>query len=131
MGVAPSPRGGRWFAVLSWATAVAATVTLALFLMHGRQPRQTHRPNWSGVEVAAADIPYTIDVTAGLDDSGFIPLPNALQIDPADEVDLVRMEVPRSTLIALGLPVAEDEGNVRADVLLGGDGVARAVRFLD
>jgi hypothetical protein len=81
--------------------------------------------------LAAADAPYALDVTSGLGESGFIPLPNALQIDPSDEVDVVRMEVPRSTLITLGLLVGEDEGNVQADVLLGGDGVARAVRFLD
>jgi hypothetical protein len=131
MGVAPAPRGSAWYPVLSWGAACAATVTLALFLMHGRQPQQVQRPVLSGVEVAALETPYSIDVTAGLDESGFIPLPNALQIDPSDEMDMVRMEVPRSTLIALGFPGGEDEGNVQADVLLGGDGVARAVRFLD
>jgi hypothetical protein len=131
MGAAPVPRRGAWFPVLTWGTAVAAMVTLALFLMHGRQPQQVHRQSRSGVELAAADGPYPIGVTAGLDESGFIPLPNAELLDPADEVDVVRMEVPLSTLIALGLPVGEDERNVQADVLLGGDGVARAVRFLD
>lgn len=131
MGVAPPARRGMWIPVVSWGAAVAATVTLAVFLMHGRQPQQVHRQQRSGVEVAAMEAPYTIDVTAGLDETGFIPLPNALQIDPADEVDVVRMEVPRSTWIAMGLPVEEDEGNVQADVLFGGDGVARAVRFLE
>ena len=131
MGVAPAPRGSAWYPVLSWGAAFAATVTLALFLMPGRHPQRVHRPVLSGTEAAALEPPYSIDVTAGLDESGFIPLPNALQIDPSDEVDMVRMEVPRSTLIALGFPVGEDEGNVQADVLLGGDGVARAVRFLD
>ena len=130
MGVAPEPRRGAWFPVLTWA-ALAATVVLAVFLTHGRQPQQTNRQTRSGVEVAAADVPYTIDVTPGLGESGFIPLPNALQIDPADEMDVVRMEVPRSTLLAMGLPMGEEGGNVQADVLLGGDGVARAVRVLD
>jgi hypothetical protein len=131
MGVVPATRGGAWFPVLTWGAALAATVTLALFLMHPRQPQEVRRPSRNGVELAEADMPYSVDVTAGLEETGFIPLPNALQLDAADEVDMVRMEVPRSTLLALGLPMGEDEGNVQADVLLGGDGVARAVRFLD
>jgi hypothetical protein len=131
MGVVPAARGGAWFPVLTWGAALAATVTLALFLMHPRQPQQVHRPLRNGLELADAVVPYTVDVGVGLEETGFIPLPNALQIDPADEVDVVRMEVPQSALIALGLPVGEEEGNVQADVLLGGDGVARAVRFLD
>ncbi len=131
MGVAPPARRGAWLPVLSWGAAVAATITLAVLLMQGRQPQQVHHQRPGAVEVAAADAPYTMDVTAGLAETGFIPLPNALQIDPADEVDVVRMEVSPSTLIAMGLPVEEDEGNVQADVLFGGDGVARAVRFLE
>jgi len=131
MGVAPEPRASKWFPVLAWGAAVAATAILAAFLIIGRQPQQSNRPTHTTVEVASADVPYTIDVTAAIDQNGFIPLLNAEQLDPTDEVDVVRMEVPRSTLLALGLPVGEDEGNVQADVLLGGDGVARAVRFLD
>jgi hypothetical protein len=36
-------------------------------------------------------------------------------------------------MIALGYPVAADQGEemVQADVVLGSDGLARAVRFLD
>jgi len=131
MGVAPTARRSAWIPVLSWGAAVAAMVLLALFLTAGRQPQDVHRQPRTGMEVAMVDAPYNIDVTAGLNETGFIPLPNALQIDPADEMDVVRMEVPRETLIAMGLPVEEDEGNVQADVLFGGDGVARAVRFLD
>jgi anti-sigma factor RsiW len=131
MGAAPARRPLVWFPALTWAAAVAATVILALFLMQGRQPQETRRPARNTIELAAADAPYMIDVPADLEKTGFIPLPNALQIDPADEVDVVRMEVPRSTLIALGLAVEEDEESVQADVLLGGDGVARAVRFLE
>jgi hypothetical protein len=133
MGVAPAPRRGL-FPLLTWGAAMAATVALALVLMHGRQPQPAqHRFSRSGLELAAADVPYTIDVTADLRDRGFIPLPNADQLDPDDEMDVVRMQMPRSTLIALGVPVADDEdaASVEADVLLGGDGVARAVRFLD
>lgn len=130
MGVAPAPRRAGWFPVLTWAAAMAAMVVLALILLHGRQPEETNRPSRNGVEVAAnPETPYTVEVTAGLND--FVPLPNAEQLDPGDEMDVVRMEMPRSTLLAMGLPVAEEDGMVQADVLLGGDGVARAVRVLD
>jgi hypothetical protein len=41
--------------------------------------------------------------------------------------------VPRSTLVALGIAVNPDQASerVEADVLVGADGLARAVRFLD
>jgi hypothetical protein len=66
-------------------------------------------------------------------ESGFIPLPNAAQIGPNEEVNLVRVEVPRSAMIALGYDVKPEEAteSVQADVMLGTDGMARAVRFLD
>lgn len=133
MGVAPVPRRSVWFPALTWAVAAAATAVLALLVMHSRQPDQVRRPARSTVEMASADAPYVIDVSPALRVNGFIPLPNAEQIDPGDEVDVVRMELPRSTLIAMGLAVGEEgtPENVEADVALGSDGVARAVRFLD
>ena len=45
---------------------------------------------------------------------------------------IVRVEVPRSALASFGLPMnAERAGErVKADVVLGYDGVARAIRFV-
>jgi hypothetical protein len=45
---------------------------------------------------------------------------------------IIRVEVPRSTLVNFGLPVNMDRYNerVKADVLLGVDGMARAIRFV-
>jgi len=68
------------------------------------------------------------------DYDGFIPLPNSAGAAADEEdVNLVRVEVPRSAMIALGLDVSADRAEelVEADVLLGSNGVARAVRFLD
>jgi hypothetical protein len=68
------------------------------------------------------------------DSDGFIPLPNSAGVAAdGDEVNLVRMEVPRSAMIALGLDVSADRAEelVEADVMLGSNGIARAVRFLD
>ena len=48
-------------------------------------------------------------------------------------MDIVHVEVPRSAMLAVGLDVSADRADemVEADVMLGADGVARAVRFLD
>jgi hypothetical protein len=48
-------------------------------------------------------------------------------------MNLIRVEIPRSAMIALGFSVSEDRASesVEADVMLGGDGVARAIRFLE
>ena len=50
----------------------------------------------------------------------------------AEEGHLVRVELPRSALASFGLPVnAEATGDrVKADVLMGQDGIARAIRFV-
>jgi hypothetical protein len=46
--------------------------------------------------------------------------------------EVIRMEMPRSALIAFGLPVNVDRADtpVKAELLLGEDGMARAIRFL-
>jgi anti-sigma factor RsiW len=66
-------------------------------------------------------------------DDGFIALPNAPQIDPNDDVNVVRMELPRSAMLAVGLEVSPEQvsGTVEAEVMLGSDGLARAVRFME
>ncbi len=66
-------------------------------------------------------------------DDGFIPLPNAPQIDPNDDVNVVRMELPRSAMLAVGLEVSPEQvsDTVEAEVKIGPDGLARAVRFME
>jgi hypothetical protein len=48
------------------------------------------------------------------------------------EAQLVRVELPRSSMASFGLPVNMDRADqrVKADVLLGADGLARAIRFV-
>lgn len=59
----------------------------------------------------------------------FIPLGQYAQ---AEEGHIVRVELPRSALASFGLPVNAEAagGRVKADVLLGEDGTARAIRFI-
>jgi hypothetical protein len=62
----------------------------------------------------------------------FYPLQDASTLPPFEYGTLVRVQLPRSALRAVGLPVNEDRISERisADVLLGQDGLARAVRFV-
>ena len=118
----------RWVPVLTWAAALAAMVTLAVFLVRPREPEAVRPPVRHAVEMAAlVQVPQA-------DSDGFIPLPNTAGVAADDdEVNLVRMEVPRSTMIALGIDIGAERAAelVEADVMLGSNGVARAVRFLD
>ena len=53
---------------------------------------------------------------------------------PSSSGHIVRMEVPRASLLRFGLASADDAGQTRgtvlADILVGEDGLARAVRFV-
>jgi anti-sigma factor RsiW len=120
----------RWMPALTWATALAVLFSLAAVLVRPRQPEPVRPPVQRSLELAILQ-PQT-------DADGFVALPNAggAVADDApdeDDVNLVRVEVPRSAMIALGFDVSAERAGelVEADVKLGSDGMARAVRFLD
>jgi hypothetical protein len=62
----------------------------------------------------------------------FLPITYGGNLSQLDDGQVVRVELPRSALQSFGLPMnAERAGErVKADVLLGHDGVARAIRFV-
>lgn len=63
----------------------------------------------------------------------FIALPYGDDALIRERATVMRVEMPRSAMRLVGFPVAEERANekVMADVLLGPDGLARAVRFVD
>lgn len=63
--------------------------------------------------------------------TSFYPLPDA-DVSPVDEAAIVRVQLPRSAMRLVGLPVNEDrvDERIQADVVVGQDGLARAVRFV-
>ena len=67
-------------------------------------------------EIATDFLPITYGWIAGLADGG----------------RMVRVELPRSAMASFGLPVNMDRANerVKADVLVGVDGLAHAIRFV-
>ena len=137
-GAAPKAVRNPWLApVIWWAAAAALLVCAGLFLTGGRQPLPARHVRPSPVQWADVVLPAEVEAGAEAQDettAGFIPVPNADKFASNDEqVDLVRVEIPRSAMIAFGIPVsAEDAADrVEADVLLGPDGLARAVRFVN
>jgi hypothetical protein len=62
----------------------------------------------------------------------FIPLGYINVASLQEGGQIVRVELPRSALVNFGLPVNMDRYNekVKADVLLGVDGLAHAIRFV-
>jgi len=61
----------------------------------------------------------------------FIPLTYG-DTEVGSDAQVVRVELPRSAMASFGLPVNMDRADqrVKADVLLGADGLARAIRFV-
>jgi hypothetical protein len=131
-----------WVPLATWSAAAAASVTLALFLAHGRQPTAktapspvSHRRPPARLELASLPVAPDLDLmepSMGAE-AQFIPLPDAEEFDADDEMDVVRVEVPRSAMAALGYTVSAERASerVEADVAIGPDGLARAVRFVD
>lgn len=61
----------------------------------------------------------------------FFPL-NREGIGQIDSAQVVRVELPRSAMMSFGLPMNMDRADerIKADVVVGNDGVARAIRFV-
>jgi hypothetical protein len=118
----------RWIPAFSWAAAAAAVIAMGMWAVprrHADIPATHHRAT-SAVELASL-------ADDGADDDGFIPLPNTERVGPNDDVNVVRMELRRSAMLVVGLDVSPERVSepVQAEVMLGPDGLARAVRFVD
>lgn len=62
----------------------------------------------------------------------FIPLMNREALAQMDGGQVMRVELPRSALMSFGLPMDMERATerIKADVLVGNDGLARAIRFV-
>ena len=69
--------------------------------------------------------------TTVADNSGFVPLIYCDELNCATPGEIVRMEIPASSLPMMGLVSDNRSGPVRADVVVGEDGIARAIRLVD
>jgi len=96
------------------------------------RPRATEaRFETGGARAAVQPRPGVADAGDAEIVTDFIPLMQGGRFAQGEGGHLVRVELPRSALASFGLPVnAEAGGRVKADVLLGEDGLARAIRFV-
>ena len=62
----------------------------------------------------------------------FFPLVNRESLAEMDGGQVVRVELPRTALMSFGLPMNMDRASerIKADVVVGDDGLARAIRFV-
>ena len=62
----------------------------------------------------------------------FYALPSANELPPVETAMVVRVQLPMSSLRLMGLLVSEESSaeRIQADVLVGQDGLARGVRFV-
>jgi hypothetical protein len=131
--------------VAGWG-ALAATVALLWLVGRpaakpGRQAATVTVPP-SVMEIPAAPVPSAVVAAHRLRPrparvavkreivTNFIPV--MVDPDPFERGRLVRVKLPRSALTAFGLPINEErfEERIQADVLVGEDGLARAIRFV-
>ncbi len=62
----------------------------------------------------------------------FMPIGYVSSASLQDGGSVVRVELPRSTIVSMGFAMNMDRygERVKADVLMGADGLARAIRFV-
>jgi hypothetical protein len=106
-----------WTPVFGWASAAAAMVALAVVLIHGYQPAPAkptvaaphHTVATHGANGRLTDADSD-DESAVLGE-GFVRLPNAPRIEPNEDFNVVRVEVPGSAMIAMGISISEDQAS--------------------
>jgi hypothetical protein len=106
------------------AFSVATAAGIALLLWVHAKPKPAPAP----AEVAALAVAPVAEEDA---DSSFYPLPEAEALPAVENAMVVRVQLPVSSLQLMGVPVGEEraDASVQADLLLGQDGLARAVRL--
>ena len=130
----------RW---LEWsALAAAAAVVLAIGAWNFSRPRAigtdtnpsavVTRPLNSNADDAAQQTAPVAPAAAEDWNSDFVPLPYGESLSPDDSGLVVRVSMTRSALGSLGYPVDEVHAGdvVQADLLVGEDGLPRAVRLV-
>jgi anti-sigma factor RsiW len=115
------PRARSRRATIAVGLSMAASILIVVSLSVGVK-RET--PVGSSKNVAAALAP---PMNA---ESAFVVLPGATALPRLESGQVIRIEIPESELATVGLWAPAQAGPVQADVLIGQDGLARAVRLV-
>jgi len=117
---------------LKWSLSIAAVLLLAIAL--GRAWRNDRGAASNTIEVAESarvDSDFLADLNKGAEDDGFLPVPYAPPLATGEFVRVVRTELRPIALARMGIDVESYPDEIAADVLLGEDGLPRAVRLLE
>lgn len=118
---------GGFHAIWRWALNAAAILLVVVALVYDWNHRRVPAGNASRPENPAS---LQADSGAG-EESGFVDVPYALPLAPGEFVRVIRTELDPVALAGMGVDFeATDGAEIAADVLLGEDGVPRAVRVL-
>lgn len=120
-----SSRGTAWSAAPSRALAAAAAVVLLAAAGGIYVARQAATAPSSRTPASSQAGRAPLD--------GFIPLPAAAGLPAFESGQIVRIHVPVASLPAYGVEIIPDApaAAVQADVLVGQDGLPRAIRLVD
>jgi len=123
--------------------AIAAALALTVWMTHRSAPRPRvvaiapQAPQLAAPVVAAVEEPIATHRPRAVKrvtepEQPFIAIPYTLPLGPYERAEVMRMDVPVAALIAVGLPMnmADPAASARADVLVGQDGRARAIRLV-
>lgn len=90
------------------------------------------RHNWPRLNVPLFTDSMPVYEKRGEYATDFVPLSYGGVQKPMESGEVIRLQMPRSALIAFGLPVSVEHADapVNAELLLGEDGIARAIRFV-
>jgi len=129
----------RWALAAAAAVIVVAGVALLLNREPARQapvpnlpPVAVDQPEAPGVVASAVPAPPAPRARPRQAVQEFIPLVPDLTWGPGESAQVMRVSMPRSALQSFGLPVDESRASetVRADIIVGQDMVARAIRVV-
>ncbi|MGH9722015.1 MAG: hypothetical protein ACRD8O_17545 [Bryobacteraceae bacterium] len=139
-----------WRKAAAWGSIAAALVVIAVGRARREEPVRPSVPAVKPIELTQPPaVPLAVAAAASKPAptrrprrpapparlevaTGFFPVAGGDLLSPFDRGQMVRVRLPRSALGVFGLPFNEDRasGTVKADVLLGEDGMARAIRFV-
>jgi hypothetical protein len=125
-------RQRRKTAARSWGMGLAAAAAVVLAVFAGQiAGTRSHRPPAPIAEAAADSVEFSGDA-AELSSDDFIAVPYTPPLAQGELVRVVHADLVPEALASLGIDVdPASSGNVPADVVVGEDGIPRAVRITD
>ncbi len=138
----PERRAARW--VWSFAATLAAGIALAVFVLRPERPALAppavalrHAPPAPAVHIAKRPAPRRAVVRANPRPpqpqvaTGFFPVRYGVPLDEREFAEVVRVTLPRAVMLRYGLPAWGDlAAPVQADIIVGRDRMAQAIRFV-